>query len=477
MGLYQLIFSVYMLGATFATSGISMAVTRLTAECIGRGCFHDIARLLRKSITMTAAVSCLISLGMFLSSGWLASVLIKDSRADLALRLLAPSIPFMGIAACLKGYFMGQNKVMKTSGSQMLEQIVRIGLTVLLLELLAPLGIRFACALIFIGNTVSEICSCAYLFIAYLRDKRRLLDGERSCVRSNVGFRKILGISIPLSVTAYVRSIFSTAENMLIPTSLGKSGLSVDTALSQYGMIKGMVMPILFFPSSFLSAFSSLLMTDIARYRAQARPDRVNLLIFRTMRFTFLFSLFIGAVFWFFAQQIGIAIYRSSEVGTLLRWLTPLVPFMYMEGMVDGILNAMDQQLSTMRYNVIDSILRPILVAVFVPLFGLPGFIGMMYFSNLFTSLLCLYRMLKVTKVRLPWVQLVAKPFFSALVSGMGGVSLVGFLGRYVQSKVLLPVFGILLSCLLYFVLICLLDCVNKRDFVWLKKTLRRRGK
>ena len=50
IGLYSLIFSVHILAATFASSGISTAVTRLIAEEISLGSKNGTIKILKKTI-------------------------------------------------------------------------------------------------------------------------------------------------------------------------------------------------------------------------------------------------------------------------------------------------------------------------------------------------------------------------------------------------------------------------------------------
>ena len=50
MGLYQLVFSVYIFATTFAISGTSTAVTRLVAEELALGSKKGCLKILRKSI-------------------------------------------------------------------------------------------------------------------------------------------------------------------------------------------------------------------------------------------------------------------------------------------------------------------------------------------------------------------------------------------------------------------------------------------
>ena len=60
--------------------------------------------------------------------------------------------------------------------------------------------------------------------------------------------KRILRISIPVAITSYIRSGLSTIKQLLIPLRLQKNGMTCDDALSSYGMINGMAMPLLLFP-------------------------------------------------------------------------------------------------------------------------------------------------------------------------------------------------------------------------------------
>jgi stage V sporulation protein B len=66
--------------------------------------------------------------------------------------------------------------------------------------------------------------------------------------------KRIFKIAIPISITSYIRSGLSTLKQLLIPIGLEKFGMSYDLAFSNYGMIAGMVMPILFLPSILINS-------------------------------------------------------------------------------------------------------------------------------------------------------------------------------------------------------------------------------
>ena len=59
-----------------------------------------------------------------------------------------------------------------------------------------------------------------------------------------------------------------TVEDMLIPEALRKFGTSSSSTLEVFGVIKGMALPILFFPSVFLASFLTLIIPEIAEANA-----------------------------------------------------------------------------------------------------------------------------------------------------------------------------------------------------------------
>ncbi|MBR7070805.1 MAG: polysaccharide biosynthesis protein [Clostridia bacterium] len=414
IGLYQLVFSVYVLVSTFATSGISTAVTRLVADETALGSRAGVLKILRRCIELTLLIAFLSLVAVYGSADWLAARVLGDSRAAPALKILSFSLPFMGLCSCFRGYFIARRKATPTAFSQQLEQAVRIAVVLLLVRRFAARGLTFTCGVVLLGDTLAEASSALFLWLLYLSDKKKLstLSGR---ARPPFGIlRAILHISLPITAGRYLNSGLRAGENILMPKALD-SYRGGGNSLSQFGMIKGMALPILFFPSSLLNALSTLLIPEMSEAAARGRNGLVRMAVERILRITVLLSFFCTAVFLFGGEEIGILVYKSKTVGLLLCQLAPIIPLMYLDSVSDGILKGLDQQRFTFFTAIGDSSLRIILILWLVPRFGLLGFLGIMYFSNFLTGSLNVGRLLWVSGARFDVARVLFFPFSAAL--------------------------------------------------------------
>ena len=132
MGLYQVIFSVYVLASTFATSGICTAVTRIVTERLAVGDPIGAKRTLRISIWISLIIAAITSAVIISFARPISIYLINDARAETSLKILCLGLPFMGICSCIRGYFLARRSTLPPSICQILEQIVRMTVIVLL---------------------------------------------------------------------------------------------------------------------------------------------------------------------------------------------------------------------------------------------------------------------------------------------------------------------------------------------------------
>ena len=82
VGLYTVVMTVYNFAVTFATSGISLTVTRLVAEAEGEGRERDVVGVLTGAVLYALGFSLVATLVMFFGSGALATRVLDDIRAD-----------------------------------------------------------------------------------------------------------------------------------------------------------------------------------------------------------------------------------------------------------------------------------------------------------------------------------------------------------------------------------------------------------
>lgn len=465
MGLYQLIFTVYNLAVTLATAGLSIVATRVAAGLFAKGSAGEVRTDMRKILLLGVSLGIFTGGILYFFAPLVSRTLLADERAYLALQTLAPSLPFMALSAVMRGYFMARREVAPNARAQVFEQIVRIAVVAAILDMFIDKGVGAACAAVVLGNTVSEALSWCYMQYCYTRDVR-LLPQTKDC---QPVMRSTLALLAPIAANQYITSVLHTIENVLVPACLAMFLLSREDALAQFGALKGMAMPVLFFPFSFIGTLATLLLPEITEAYVRKEQARLHRLINRVLLITLTTSILAGTLYTVFASQIGQLLYKSSEIGFYLAVLGPLAPFMYLESMVDGILKGLDQQVATFRYTVADSIMRIILTVILLPNFGMKGFLFVMLCSNLLTSLLNLQRLLRVTSLPFMWSPWLLKPLFSALVSGVALQFVFKPVFANIDSMLIFTITGAIFVCFVYMLFLLLTGSVKISDFSFKK--------
>lgn len=391
MGLYQLILSVYMVFVSLASAGINVASTRLGAQCLTRG--RGMAPTLRSLAATAAVLGTAAMLAQLALADPLARFALHDSRAELGLCTLAPSLPFIAAAGALRGCFLARRRVEPNIIAQLVEQTVRMAVAALALVKLAHWGAAYACCAVLIGNTVSEAVSCGIMALfARQEPSFRPCADDPPCGYTS---RELWEIVLPVTGSRLVASVLQAGESVLIPACLAAYLGTRAEAVAQYGSLKGMALPLIFFPFSVLAALSGLLMPEITRAHTARDTAALRRLVRLAMGLTGGFSLLVGAALVLFGKDAAILLYHDAQAGRYVQVLGFVAPFMYLESMVDAILKGMGEQLATFRYSVLDSILRIAGILWLMPQYGMPGFLAVMTASNLLTCGLNTGRMVK----------------------------------------------------------------------------------
>ena len=317
MGLYQLIFSIFMLTVTLSTSGISLAVTRMVTAAIATGKRQVIRSTVARCFGFCLSISLGIALALFCLARPAAHLFLGDTAAAPCLRILGVGLPFMSLCTCMKGYFLAVDESLSTAFSDVMEQALTIGATVLLFWRLAPQSLEAACFAAMLSSTLGEAVSFLCSWAAYRRSLRRNTPKERE--RAQGVLQGLCHIALPCTLSSAARSALNTGENLLIPRELQRYGLGYSAALSQYGLLQGMAMPMLYFPSSLLSSFASLLIPKIAKERELDHRRAVAHITGKAVRLALAFGTFFAGVFFCFGDAWGQAFYHSSAAGAYLR--------------------------------------------------------------------------------------------------------------------------------------------------------------
>ncbi len=393
MGLYSLVANVWGFALTLATSGINLAATRCVAEAGENKA--EVAIAMRKCIFYSlsfgaGAAMLLFSLAKPISVLWL-----NDIRAVNPLRIMSVSLPAISISSALSGYFSAVRRVWKSAAVQITEQAIKIFGVAFLLTPLMPLGVEYACVAIVLGSAIAELLSFAVYALFYMVERKKTPDIPKDTSKSRRLNKKIFSIALPIAFSAYIRSGLTTVEHILIPLGLREYGLDAASALESYGVLSGMVLPVVLFPYALIHSFTGLLVPEISGGIAIGEKRHIEYITSRVWRLTAIFGLCGAGILGVCSKEFGDVLYTNSDAGRFIYILAPLMPLMYLDTVTDSLLKGMGEQVYTMNVNIADAAISVIMVRLLVPKFGIFGYIAVLYIAEIFNFALSAARLLK----------------------------------------------------------------------------------
>lgn len=147
--------------------------------------------------------------------------------------------------------------------------------------------------------------------------------------------RELLEIVLPVTGSRLVASVLQAGESVLIPACLAAYLGTRAEAVAQYGSLKGMALPLIFFPFSVLAALSGLLMPEITRAHTARDTAALRRLVRLAMGLTGGFSLLVGAALVLFGKDAAILLYHDAQAGRYVQVLGFVAP-LYVPGKHGG---------------------------------------------------------------------------------------------------------------------------------------------
>ncbi len=388
MGLYQLIFPLYALFFSFTSAGIETALCRSVAEKMSRGKKSEADTLLYYALCLSVSLSLLSTIFLRKWASALSIYLLGDLRCEELIRMMAFALPFASIHSCICGYYLGMKQTKIPALSQFIEQLFRVGAVYFIYRLFLSNGLSVTIWVAVLGIVAGELISSFFCLRYYCAQEPTSISF--SLLRKNLHLGKELcSLAIPLTSTRILTNILQSVETISIPLFLQKYGYTNANALSTYGVLTGMALPCILFPTAVTNALSTMLLPTVAEIEAEHHLFRLKELIKKVIFFGFGLGSVCGLCFLLLGPLVGSLIFNSELTGDFLRILAWLCPFLYMNTTLISILNGLGKATQSFLINIISLSIRILGVWYGISNWGMNGYLWGLLLSQLLVSLLC----------------------------------------------------------------------------------------
>ncbi len=450
VGLLQLVLSVASMTMTAGMAGIRTATMYLTAEELGKGRPQNVTWILSACFGYSLLFSGIIGTLVYGFAPWIAQNWIGDIRTLGAIRLFAAFLPVSCFVGVMVGYFTAANRISTLAAVEVAEQICSMAVTTLALLFWAGQEIGKACQSVVLGSCVGSLLTLFCLVILRLRER------PKTGLRLSVA-RRLAETALPLAVADDLKVGINTVENLMVPKRLS---LFTADAMAQFGMVCGMVFPVMMFPAAILYGLADLLIPELARCNAAGSQRRIRYLARRSLRVALLYGIGCGGVLYMLSDVLCQWLYKSVAAGEYLRLYALLVPMLYCDAIIDAMNKGLGQQKVCVRFNIFTAALDVLGLYILLPRYGMWGYFISFFISHAINAALSLWLLLKTTGLHIP----LRVPVMTGLTMA---TAILG--GRMVGN----PVMKTAAFLLLAYSLLWLLGIIYHEDLLWLGSLLQ----
>lgn len=376
LGLYQVALSVFSVFLTVGTGGIPVTVSRLTTKYRAEGNAKRERGIAAAGISAALLLTLPVVLIFFLF-GNAFTFLFADDRALSLFRVLLVGLCLSAVYAAVRGCFWGNKQLVLPSLVELLEEAVMVIVGVLLLR-----GVSDA----FDGAMRAVVAAVASYFVSFLTALLCFFSrgGKLGDPRSE--FKPLFSAAMPVTAVRAGGSLVNSAVAVLLPIMLVRGGATEAEALRLFGIVSGMVIPVIFMPSTLIGSLALVLMPELSENFYRDEKNALSKNIERGVFATVLVACFLIPLLSVLGNTAGLLLYSNQTAGEMIGYCAPVLLPMSLSMITTSILNSLNFEKQTLRFYFVGSALS-VLSILFLPrAIGIYAYLAGLSASFLFTA-------------------------------------------------------------------------------------------
>lgn len=416
LGIYNMVHPIFSICFAVCAGSIQTALSQYVAANQTRG-----RAVFRTGLVIAMGMSFLLAWVIYGNAGFLAEKLLLEPRCAPYLPVMAVSVPFAALHACINGYYYGMQKARVPAFSQVAEQVIRMGAVFLIASIWLESGRQITVSLAVYGHLIGEMASAVFtVFCLGFFPPCKDGDSRRApAIPLSFGATAapLMALALPLMGNRLILNVLGSAEAIWIPNRLMSSGLTNSEALSVYGVLTSMALPFILFPSAITNSMAVLLLPTVAEAQADGNEACISSMISMSLRYSCYMGVLCIGIFTIFGNQLGVSVFHDQNAGTYITILSWLCPFMYLATTMGSILNGLGRTSSTFFQNVFAMVIRLAFVLFAIPRYGILGYLWGMLVSELALALMSFLAVKRLVPFCWDTVNMIVKPVLLLLIS------------------------------------------------------------
>ena len=353
MGYYQTAYPIYIGLLSISSTGLPTAISRMVAERRAQGNYQESQRVYKLSMRVMIAIGLVTGVSLAVFAPQICRY-IEEPDAVYCMYSLAPALIFCPIISAIRGYFQGQQNMKPTAISQVIEQIFRVGIGIILAILLLKKGLPQAAAGATFGASAGGLFALLFMILAISRQKAKRkeeleLPYDGPVAGSGAIIKEMFGIAIPITLGSLIMPIINTIDTVIVKSRLVSIGYDSVTARSMFGQLSGMASPIINLPDAVTAAVCMSLVPVIADARKRSEEASVKSNTQLAVRYAAIAGVPCAIGIFVLAKPIMLMLYTRQQTAALgaagcLRAYAAGVFFLAIHQAMSGVLQGIGKQ-------------------------------------------------------------------------------------------------------------------------------------
>lgn len=354
IGLYMMVMPTYGLFITIATLSFPIAISKLVSENN-----RNNKRIILGIIPIAMILNIVLVTILVLISKIISNNLLQNEKLYTPILAMSITLPFITLSNIIRGYFFGKEKMIPHVASNIIEQLIRIIMIIIITPHLLKYGTISAITGIILFNVVSEIVSILILF--FFIPKNIKITKEDILPNHNY-IKDIFRISIPTTTGRIISSIGIFLEPIIITYVMTKTGYTNNEITNEYGIISGYVLPMVMMPQFLSAAISNALLPTISKFHAQKNIKQIKRKLYQAITLSLIIGVFFTIIFILFPKQSLKLMFNETHGSNYLLYAAPIFLITYIQGPILSTLQGINYPNTIMKSNIMGVIIKSIVL-------------------------------------------------------------------------------------------------------------------